>query len=176
MLVKEGDILVQIKGEPWRWAANFFTGAPYPHACLVSKVRGDDFWIIENSTMGISERKWENPDMRFTYPLDHYEIWRPKCSDIIKVKAIDWARDRMGESYGYWKLLFIGLTYRFWKTKEVPGMDDDLSLDRRQKVCSETIAMGYYRNGYDVAPHVSDKLTMPSDLRNKEASDLIDQL
>ena len=165
-----GDILIQKRGEPWTFLARLFCGQPYPHARVVSRI------VMYPPCPAVPQDK--NPTYRIytlennwwireteLFNLDDYEVWRPRCSDDIKRRALAWIEDHRGESYGFMRLIEIAFGYR-WGLRKRPGMDDDLSKDNRLKVCSETIAMGYYRNGYDVAPHVQDIDTMPWDLRN----------
>lgn len=161
-----GDVLVQCGGEPWPTLSWIFTGWAFPHASLVTRVEpcavlftGQQVWIVENSYDGIKEKELVNPDL--------YEVWRPLCGDETKAKAIAWARGHVGEAYGYNRLMEIVVGYRVG-LRPRPGMDDDASQDGRRKVCSETIAMAYYRSGYDLVPMVQDVDTMPWNLRNRE--------
>ena len=176
--LKPGDILVQCKGEPWRTGAHIFTGHPYPHSMLVTYNGYDGVYIIEDGPFGIQEvefgREWDNWSV---FPLDHYEVWRPSeekgCTKEIKQNAIEWARKRKGEGYGYLKLITILALYRLNGPGSFPGWDDDSKFDNRRKICSELIAMAYYRSGYDVVPYITDSNTMPWDLRNPKTCDFI---
>lgn len=172
--LRPGDVLVQCKGEPWRTGAAVFTGHPFPHSMLVTYNGYDGTYIIEDGPNGVQEvefgREWNGLT---SFPLDHYEVWRPRCDNEIKESAIKWARLHAKESYNYLGLISILLFYRIYKNKTFVGMDDDVSQDNRKKWCSELIAMSYYRSDYDLVPLVVDHATMPWDLRNLETCDLI---
>ena len=172
--LRPGDILVQCKGEPWRTGSHIFTGHPYPHAMLVTYNGCDGVYILEDGPFGVEEKEFGREwDGFTTFPLDHYEIWRPRCDQETKDKAIEWARKRRGEGYGYFRLALVLALYRVKGAGTVPGWDDDPRYDNRKKICSELIAMAYYRSGYDVVPHISDSNTMPWDLRNPVTCDLV---
>lgn len=162
--LKPGDILIQDQGEPWCTLARFITGEPYPHAAIVSRVEGDRLWIIENSYDGLHEKEID-PEIA----LRNFLARRPLCDDATKAAALDWIRARLGEGYGYCRLLEIVIWYPLGMRTR-PGMDDDVSQDDRRKVCSETIAMGYYRagqktgSGFDLVPAVADRDTLPKEL------------
>jgi hypothetical protein len=152
-----GDVLVQSKGQPWVFAANLVLGHPYPHAAMVHSIGLMSVYILQNSYNGIHIEPCRN--------LDQFEVWRPLCDDETKRKAITWMEKHCGEMYGYDRLAELVLGYREgWF--ERPGMDDDPSQDGRRKVCSETIALAYYRAGYDLVPDVDNRDTMPFELRN----------
>lgn len=170
-----GDILIQYKGEPWVTGAKIFTGHPFPHSMMVSSVCGDRVSVIEASAMGVAERDFNVYDMFSTFPIDHYEAWRPKCNLGVTSMAIEWARDRIAarEGYGYLHLILILSTYRITGGNIIAGLDDLPEFDSRKKICSELIAMAYYRSGYDLVPHIADVNTMPWDLRNPSTCDLV---
>lgn len=156
-LYKPGDVLVQNEGWPWTWGAQLVTGEPFPHAALVHDVGPVNVWIVENSYDGVKVKPCPN--------LAQYEIWRPRCPDEVKQHAIAWALEHVGESYGYARLAELVFGYRAG-LRTRPGMDDDYSQDGRLKVCSELIAMAYYRSAFDLVPNVQDRDTLPKDLRN----------
>jgi hypothetical protein len=160
-----GDVLVQSGGEPWVTAARILTGHPFPHAAVVSSVGlGGTIYIIENGkpypgrVAGVYERGLTD--------FQNFEVWRPNCDFLTRSKAVDWMRTREGEVYGYVRMIQIATMYRWGRLPHTPGMDDDPSQDIRPMVCSELIAMGYYRSGYDLVPEVENRDTMPWDLRN----------
>jgi hypothetical protein len=160
-----GDVLVQCGGEPWPTLAWLFTGAAFPHAMMVSRVdlspvfKEPTVFVLENSYNGVHEKIFDE--------FDHFEVWRPYCDAATKLAAVDWMRAHVGEGYGYGHLAQIVIGYRLG-LRHRPGMDDDVSQDGRRKVCSETIAMAYYRSGYDLVPAVQDVDTLPKDLRNAD--------
>ena len=155
-----GDILIQYRGQPWCWLAWLTTGQPYPHAQIVSRVDPATsttprvVWVIENSADGLREKP--------AYQLDSFTVARPNCDQATKMRAIAWIKAHTGENYGYGHMLEIVFGYRLGRRSH-PGIDDDVTQDRRDKVCSETIAMGYYRSGFDLVPHVCDRDTLPRD-------------
>lgn len=181
-----GDILVQSKGQPWCWLADKVTGEPFPHAAIVSDVTagtpampeltdlaagiwaGRKITIIENHIHGLAEYG--------AIDLQNYEVWRPICDEETKAQAIAWIRSHLGEGYGYFRLAELVVGYPLGMRTR-PGMDNDVSQDGRRKVCSETIAMGFYRAGqlcgnrFDIAPEVVDRDTMPKDLRGRYGPD-----
>jgi hypothetical protein len=147
-----GDVLVQYQGQPWVWGAQTFTGHPYPHARCVSRVDSTGVWIIEDgkqlftSQAGVHEYLLPND-------LDSFEVWRPNTDSVTKTTAVIWMQGHKGQMYE-------------------PGLDEDQSFDNRPMICSELIAMGYYRAGrqtgtmYDPCPQVTDRSAGPWDLRN----------
>lgn len=169
--LKPGDVLVQCGGQPWVAMSEIFCGKPFPHAIIVSQVHEDGIHFVENGkTMSWSAQIQES-FMPMSMVLNgNLEVWRPNTTDKIKQSAISWMKARMGENYGFGRLIGIGLLYRLG-ISDFEGIDDeDVSKDDRRMVCSETIAMAFYRSGYDVAPTVSNRQTMPWDLRNPLAS------
>jgi hypothetical protein len=183
--LKSGDVLIQCAGEPWKTGCNVFTGHPFPHAMMVSKIgvpvpdhfsgfTPNDVYVIEDGGSGVTEHLFDPVGNGWTtFPLDHFEVWRPRCDDTIKQAAITWARSRMGEGYSYGHLAIILALYRIRGSQSQPGWDDDPQYDNRKKVCSELIAMAFYRSGYDLVPLISDSNTMPWDLRNPVTCDFI---
>ena len=159
-----GDVLVQKGGQPWVFLANIFTGHPYPHARMISLVTPERVYTIEDMMYGVKEYQFND--------LKNFEVWRPRCSDKIKGNAIRWARTHRDEGYGYLRLLEICLGYRLGMRSR-PGMDDDVSQDNRRKVCSELVAMAYYRSGFDLVPGVENRDTMPYELRSPVTCEMI---
>lgn len=159
-----GDILVQYQGEPWCTLAKIITGAPYPHAAIVSRVEGDRICIIEASADGIKEK-----EPAAEWFLD-FIARRPLTDDATVRAALAWIRKHVGQGYGFGHLAEIAIGYPLG-LRTRPGMDNDVSQDSRKKVCSETIAMGFLRggqktgSGFDIALDVCDRDTLPKDLR-----------
>lgn len=161
-----GDVLVQIQGEPWCTIAGVLTGAPYPHVAIVSRVdvESNRIWIIENSWDGLREKE----------PAAHwfkdFLARRPLTDEATIRETLNWINDHLNEGYGYGRLAEIVIG-SLLGSQTRPGMDDDVSQDGRRKVCSETLAMGFYRagqrtgSGYDAVPDVADRDTLPKDLR-----------
>lgn len=170
--LRVGDVLVQHKGEPWVSGCRLICGYPYPHARVVSKTSGSEVWIIE------SGKPWDKKVAgvnEYVLPgdLDSFEIWRPNCDAAIKYKAIEWMRAHVGEMYAYSRMLQILVLRGEINKGTTPGLDDDPAFDNNPKVCSELIAMGFYRAGYDLVPLVSNRATMPWDLRNPKTMTLL---
>lgn len=185
MRYQKGDILVQSNGQPWCWLAELVTGQPFPHAAIVTDVTpgnphypdltdlgygvwaGHKITMIENHIKGLREYA--------AYDLGKYEVWRPTCDEATKDSAIAWIRSHLGEGYGYFRLMELVIGYPLGMRTR-PGMDNDVSQDGRRKVCSETLAMGYLRAGqlcgnqFDIAPNVTDRDTMPMDLRGQRGA------
>ena len=184
--IKPGDILVQYQGEPWVTAARIFTGAGFPHAQLVSKVEpvlfpieeqhapehgiwnGYHVFILENSADGVKEKR--------AYNLAEYELWRPRTDEAKKRRAIGRMRGFIGARYGYFHLFAIGALARTGLLRRPNDYDESERYDRNTMVCSEAIARAYYHEGFDVAPGVSSRDTLPVDLRDESVSELIARL
>lgn len=164
-----GDVLVQAHGFPWPQLAWAATGMPYPHSQLVTRVEpilGDEkamvdpamrVWIVEDHDRGVYEKPAWN--------LDWFEVWRPLCSDEIKAQAIALMLAHGGEAYGIEKLLRITAFTRLGLLT-VPADYDDARHDHDPMVCSEIVARSYWRAGYDLVPGVSNRITLPGELRN----------
>lgn len=161
--LQPGDVLVQHRGFPWVQLSQLATGHPYPHAGLISRVKADGTVLMyENIWKGVTETLVTEENFK------NFEVWRPgseqfACPQEIKWKAIDYMKARLGQMYGYGHLLEIILLHG--------GHDpcsDNTEDDNRLMVCSELIAMAYWRSGYDLVPNVSERETMPWDLRNPE--------
>lgn len=157
-------MLIQYVGQPWVWGAEVFTGHPNPHARCVSRVDSTGVYIIEEGPLGVNEHL-QGDD------LYQFEVWRPKCSDDVKAAAITWMRNHVGEGYGYVHLAWLVITFRLLGDAPVPGLDDDPKYDNVRKICSELIAMGYYRSKGDLVPNISDRAVLPFELRNPETCD-----
>ncbi len=156
-----GDVLIQYKGEPWVTVSKVVTGHPFPHARAVLKVHRDgSVETIENIWKGVSQTYLGAQELQ-----ERFEIWRPNCHRMVKLGALEWMAAHNGQPYGYLNLVRLGLLYRLGLDVH-PGRDNDPAQDNRPMICSELIAMAYYRNGYDLVPEVSDRDTMPWDLRN----------
>jgi uncharacterized protein YycO len=153
--IQVGDVLVQHQGQPWVALAQFFTGYPFPHVRLVSDVYKHFVFTVEETPLGVQDTLVGTPS--------DYVVRRPMCADDIKVRAVEWARTHINEPYDYSRLLQLMLSYRIGNYKQ-PGMDDNVALDDRKKVCSELVAMAYYRSGYDLVPAVCDRDTLPHEL------------
>lgn len=171
MNVIRGDILVQCDGEPWTTGCELITGHPFPHAMLITGEDGDFVNFIENGKTNSNAAMIRDGKLHKSLINNgYYEIWRPKCDDKTKDLAIKWCEKRIGTQYGYFRMLTIASTYRLGFSDWEGINDDDFSQDDRGMVCSEMIAMAFYRSGYDVAPGVSNRQTMPWDLRNSQSS------
>ncbi len=162
MKLNPGDVLVQKKGQPWVFLVWLFTGQRFPHAVLIKEWRDD-------GVIHASEAVWQGVKRSTFRPsdLERYECWRPSCEAAIKQKALTWVENHLGQGYGYWNAFCRMLKHRFGLDFH-PGMDDDCGRDDRDMICSELIAMAYFRAGYDLVPGVCDVETMPADLRNPD--------
>ena len=156
-LCKPGDVLVQAYGFPWPELAWLATGEPFPHAQLVTAVEGAQVTIIEEHADGLKERA--------AWDLEMFEIWRPLWTDEQCAGTVAWLRARQGVVYGRAKLVEIGIGTRLGLFQE-PENFDAQHLDCEPMVCSEVIARAAWRNGYDLVPGVSNRNTLPKDLRN----------
>jgi hypothetical protein len=154
---KVGDVLVQCKGEPWPTLAWLATGEPYPHAQIVSNVDGPNIWIIESHLDGLQEKRM--------WTEDWFEVWRPECSTQIKAATVESLRAHTGIVYPYHKIIQVGIGYRLGLWLEAEDFDAQHN-DNEAMMCSEAIARHYWRNGYDLVPGVSNRNTLPKDLRN----------
>lgn len=160
--LQPGDILVQSKGFPWVQLSKLFTGHPYPHARIVSRTKLDGtVMTYEDIWRGISETELSLEE------LENYEVWRPNCIMGVNYAALDWIKARLGQCYGYGRLIEI-IIRKGGKLPYPDNWDDDLTKDDRQMVCSELIAMAFYRSSYDLVPKVSNRETMPWDMRNPD--------
>jgi hypothetical protein len=156
-----GDVLVQARGFPWPQLAYIFTGEPFPHAQIVSVVddQGRILKIIESHATGLMEKDpWSETK-------DWFEVWRPKCSNDVKQEAILWLLGREGLVYPIHKLLAIAAGTRLGLWQEGEEFDSEY-CDSEPMVCSEAITRALWRSGYDPAPGVSNRNTLPADLRN----------
>jgi hypothetical protein len=163
-LLQPGDVLVQYRGEPWVTCARLIIGRPYPHARVVSRADTSGVWIIEDgkpfgrTLAGVNE--YLLPD-----DLDSFEVWRPNCDATTKTQAVEWMRQHVGQLYDYGRMAEIVLLRGHFSRGEIDGFDDE-TYDGHPMVCSELIARGYWRAGYDLVPVISNRATMPWDLRN----------
>jgi hypothetical protein len=166
-----GDVLVQYKGQPWVWGAQILIGHPYPHARCVSRVDEKGVWVIEDGKQFL----WSNAGVHeYIMPkdLNSFEVWRPNTDDLTKQAAVQWMQSHKGQMYDYGRMAELAMLSRVHLLPPQPGMDNDTSYDNRSMICSELIAMGYYRGGqktgsnYDPCPHVTDRSAGPWDLRN----------
>jgi hypothetical protein len=132
----------------------------------VSRAGVGGIWVIEDgkpfgkTVAGVNE--YVMPD-----DLDTFEVWRPECDILTKHRAIEWMRERTGQLYDYGRLAEIILLRGQFNQGEIDGYDDE-SYDGHLMVCSELIARGYWRAGYDLVPEISNRATMPWNLRNEQ--------
>lgn len=159
-----GDVLVQAKGFPWPELAWLATGEPFPHAQIVSAVetRWDgtqDIKIIESHATGL----WEKDP----WHLGWFEVWRPGWTDEQRDATIARLLEHQGTIYAYHKLVGIGIGTRLGLWQE-PEDFDAIHHDSDPMYCSEAIARHAWRSGYDLVPGVSNRNTLPADLRNPE--------
>jgi hypothetical protein len=168
-MLKAGDILVQKSGEPWVSLAKVFCGKPNPHAIMISRIGDGKIFFLENGKTVGKKAMIQESELPVSW-VENFEVIRPNCGDEIKQKAIKWVQEKSGQPYSFLRLIQVGLLYRLGFS-DFEGIDDeDVSMDSRRMICSETIAMAYYRSGYDVAPNVSNRQTMPWDLLNDSSS------
>jgi hypothetical protein len=132
-------------------------GRALPAREVVSHVDGPNVWIIEAHATGLWEKRAWN--------IEWFEVWRPNCNQTIKDLVVQDLRDHQGLVYAYHKFLMIAAGTRLGLWQEAEDFDAT-HYDCEPMYCAEAIARHYWRRGYDLVPGVSNRNTLPKDLRN----------
>ena len=156
IVLQQGDVLVQHDNTWWTQVAKLLANQPYPHAIIIDNPEKLLVWQSIYNGVGASTMTMEDVLARF-------EIWRPNTTPEVKKAALALIRTNAHRLYGYANLLIVLAMYKLRVTKRPNFLKED---GDEGYICSQLIAEGYAKAGYDLVPELDDEDTKPWDLRN----------
>lgn len=104
----------------------------------------------------IVQMHWPRPGFEFVADdMRPKVIYRPMCSDAVKMRAIYWCYMNIGDHYSFFNMLM-----------------GKLGLAKCYKVCSGWVDTAYKEAGFPLTPE-SDKLVSPNELASSGVIDYV---
>lgn len=157
--IRDGDIVL-FRGKSWpsrviRW----ITRSPYSHSGIVAWWNGR-LMVLEAVPAGVLVSRLSRVVHRYS---GNVELWTvdPTCETALcRSTALATAQRLIGKGYAKSKLLWI-----FWRMiRGQRTIDRDPEGDPVSFICSEYVSRVWREAGVDLAAHLSDAYTKPSDL------------
>ena len=158
--IPDGAIL--LKRARWRPSALLIARAGrtiYCHAAMVAWW-GRSLMILETRAVGGRAVTLESQVRRHSGLLDVYQV---NAKEFLSINAIDYMRERCGQSYGWFGLLRAALLHLpvvRWLVR--PNLSD--RPNGTVPYCSALVAAACHYGGVDLVKRLADRLTEPGDL------------